>query len=446
MSAKKLKNLYICQSCGHKEPKWLGKCPECGNWNSFEETISETRNVLERKSTLPIPLESIKAKQSTYMDSGIEEMNRVLGGGIMKGSAILVGGEPGIGKSTLMLQLASSMKTNGRVLYISGEESAGQIRMRADRLKVEKKKIEIYCSTELSSIISTINKIKPVLFIVDSIQTIYSEELGNVPGTVTQIKHCAYELNSLVKYLDISLFLIGHVTKDGAIAGPKLIEHLVDTVLYFDKASTEIRFLRSSKNRFGPTDEIGIFHMTEFGLQQVDNPASLFLEHRSGNPPSGVAVAPVYEGSRVLLVEIQSLVVPAKSGVSRVFSDKIDSRRISRISAVLEKHLKIPFSDLDIYVNVAGGIKIGEVGVDLSLAVSLYSAKTNLNVSSLTAVLGEVSLAGEIRSIPHIDKRIKACTEMGFDRIIGPKRNKSNSASYKEVVTLQEAVKAVFSD
>ncbi len=448
MSAKKQKNIYICQSCGHKEPKWLGKCPDCGNWNSFQETVSETRKIHERKSGVPVSLESIEAKQSAYMDSGIEEMNRVLGGGIMKGSTILVGGEPGIGKSTLMLQLASCMKTSGRILYISGEESPGQIRMRADRLKVEQKKIEIFCDTELGSIINTINKLKPVLVIVDSIQTIYTEELGNVPGTVTQIKHCAYELNSLVKVMGLSLFLIGHVTKEGAIAGPKLIEHLVDTVLYFDRANTEIRFLRSSKNRFGPTDEIGIFHMTEFGLKQVLNPASLFLEHRNGNPPSGVAVAPVYEGSRVLLVEIQSLVVPAKSGISRVFSDRIDSRRVSRISAVLEKHLKIPFSDMDIYVNVAGGIRIEEVGVDLCLAVSLYSAKTNMIVSSLTSVLGEVSLAGEIRSIPHIDKRIKACMEMGFKTIIGPRLSKqevkNNNAAYKVVSTLQEAVKSVF--
>lgn len=441
---KKQQNYYICQNCGHKEAKWLGKCPECGTWNSFEEIVAEKKP--DKKPGISIPLSAVEAKQSSYIDSGIEEMNRVLGSGIMKGSTVLIGGEPGIGKSTLMLQLASGTKSNGRILYISGEESPGQIRLRADRLKTDLNRIELYCETELKSIISTIKKVKPVLVIVDSIQTVYAEELGNVPGTVSQIKHCSFELNTLIKHMDSSLFLIGHVTKEGSIAGPKLIEHLVDTVLYFDRANTEIRFLRSQKNRFGTTDEIGIFQMTELGLKQVDNPASLFLEHRNGNPPEGVAVAPVYEGSRVLLVEIQSLVVPAKGGISRVFSDRIDSRRVSRIAAVIEKHLKLPFSELDIYVNVAGGIRIGEVGVDLPLAVSLYSAKTNLNVPSLTSVLGEVSLAGEIRTVPHIDKRIKACMEMGFKTIIGPKQGKHGGSIdvYTEFTSLQDAVKAVF--
>jgi DNA repair protein RadA/Sms len=445
----KTKTRFACKSCGHEEPRWLGRCPHCGLWNSFEEIHADT-NMTHSKQTgksTPLPLEAIETKQTFYTDSGIEELNRVLGGGIMMGSTILVGGEPGIGKSTLMLQLAVSCKTKGRVLYISGEESAVQVKMRAERLHAFSNTIEVFCETELSAILKAIDMIKPVLIIVDSIQTICSHEAGTIPGTPSQVKLCTYELNDHIKERGSSLFLIGHVTKEGIIAGPKIIEHLVDTVLYFDQSDSDVRILRSTKNRFGPTHEIGLFTMTENGLVQVTDPSSLFLEHREGAPPPGVVAAAVYEGTRALIVEVQSLVVPVKGGLTRVFSDKIDSRRVSRLAAVLEKHLQIPFSDVDIYVNIAGGIKITEVGMDLPLCLSLYSAKTDLPLPQKTVIFGEVSLAGELRPVPHIEHRIRSAEEMGFSHVIGPILNKEEKAigvTYKGMTTVQQAVRTAF--
>ena len=443
---KKIKS-FTCKICDRQEPKWLGRCPDCGNWNSFIEIESGKVKVQGTKENIPIPIGAIELKEVYRYDSGIEELNRVLGGGIMKGSTVLVGGEPGIGKSTLMLQLAGSINLKGRILYISGEESSKQVKMRAERLEIEPGSIEVFCETELSAILKVMDNIKPVLIIVDSIQTIYKDDLGSIPGSPTQVKICTFELNEYSKQRSASLFLIGHVTKEGVIAGPKVVEHIVDSVLYFDQSESEIRILRSTKNRFGPTHELGLFTMSEKGLIQIKDPASHFLEHRNETPPPGVIAAPVYEGTRVLLVEIQSLVVPAKGGVPRVFSDKIDSRRISRLAAVLEKHLKISFSDVDIYVNVAGGLKITEVGIDLPLCLSLYSAKTDLPLPPCTAVMGEVSLAGQIRSISHTKLRVSAACEMGFNFIVGPqiKEGKENiNECYMGVSSVQRAVRVIF--
>ena len=381
------------------------------------------------------------------MDSGLGEMDRVLGGGIMKGSVALIAGEPGIGKSTLMLQLASGVRTEGRVLYISGEESPGQIRLRADRLGITNSRIEIFSETELSALLRVCEKIKPIVVILDSIQTVHSEDIGSVPGTINQIKLCAQELIDWAKSHGAALFLVGHVTKEGYIAGPKVIEHMVDTVLYFDTGNAEIRILHCAKNRFGSVDEIGIFEMGEEGLEQVENPAAVFLSQREGEQPPGVTVAPVYEGSRILLVEIQSLVVPAKGGVSRVFSERIDSARVSRMAAVLEKHLKVRLSDQDIYVNVGGGIRISEVGVDLPLSLSLYSARINQPIPSLTAVVGEISLAAEVHPVAHLDKRIRAVQEMGFSRLVHPrpKEQKLQLPGFCfSVSSLSEAARACF--
>jgi DNA repair protein RadA/Sms len=399
------------------------------------------------ESLSSVPLSAIEREESVRWDTGNAEVNRVLGGGLMKGSSVLLGGEPGIGKSTLMLQLASSLVTNGRILYVSGEESESQIRIRAERLQIDRGTIEILCETELEAIVAVLDKVKPVLLIVDSIQTVVARDAGAVPGTVSQIKFGTQELNGVIKNRGISLFLIGHVTKEGVIAGPKVIEHMVDTVLYFEGAAGDIRFLRGFKNRFGSTDEIGIFQMTDKGLAAVRNPGSLFLEHRDGDPPSGVAVTPVYEGSRVLLVEIQSLVVSAKGGISRVFSERIDSRRVSRMAAVLEKHLKIPLANWDIYVNVAGGIRIEEVGIDLALAMALYSAKTGLSLPPMTAIFGEVSLAGEIRSVSHGDRRIRAAQELGFRKVLGPEtrdRGKKEEGPYQGASSLSDASRLLF--
>jgi DNA repair protein RadA/Sms len=422
ISKARSKTTFLCTVCQHEEPKWLGRCPECGSWNSFRESVqgSTETKTRQRVEGIPKPLSSIQTKEALRLDSGLGEVNRVLGGGIMKGSVALLAGEPGIGKSTLMLQLAAGIQSAGRVLYISGEESPAQIRLRADRLGVGSDRIEIFSETELSALLRVCQSVKPIVVILDSIQTVYSEDIGSVPGTVNQIKLCAQELIDWAKSHGAALFLVGHVTKEGYIAGPKVVEHMVDTVLYFDSGSGEIRILHCAKNRFGSVDEIGIFEMQDKGLLQVENPASVFLSSRKEQQPPGIAVAPVYEGSRILLVEIQSLVVPAKGGVSRVFSERIDSARVSRMAAVLEKHLKVRLSDQDIYVNVGGGIRIGEVGVDLSLCLSLYSARINQPIPALTAAVGEISLAAEVHTVGHLDRRIKAVQEMGFSRLISP--------------------------
>ena len=408
-----------------------------------------------------MPLDAIQIQEGLRLDAGIEEVNRVLGGGIMKGSAVLIAGEPGTGKSTLMLQLASRVRTGGRTLYVSGEESPAQIRLRAERLGVTGGQIEVFPATELSAVLRTCDRLKPVVLIVDSIQTVYSEDIGTVPGTVNQVRLCGQELIDWAKTHGAALFLVGHVTKEGYIAGPKVVEHMVDTVLYFETGSSGIRLLRAVKNRFGSVDEIGIFQMGDSGLAQVENPAALFLTRRDGELPPGVVAAPVYEGTRVLLVEIQSLVVPAKGGISRVFSDRIDPGRVARMAAVLEKHLKARLADQDLYVNVGGGLRIAEVGIELPLAMALYSARLNQPVPALTAVVGEVSLAGELRPVPHLDRRARAVAEMSFTRLVcpaggelkgapeGPGRAgvagaRADFAGLRPAATLAEAARACF--
>jgi DNA repair protein RadA/Sms len=370
------------------------------------------------------PLSSVDPQEGVRIPSGIAELDRVLGGGIMKRSTILIGGEPGIGKSTLLLQAAAMAQTKGRILYISGEESAGQVRMRADRLGIMGAgygdKIEICCTGILEDIESLLEAVKPVIVIVDSVQTLHTDEAGLIPGTVNQMKFCSWELIDWVKEHDAALFLVAHVTKEGFISGPKTLEHMVDTVLYFEQTDTDSRFLRAAKNRFGSVDEIGIFMMGEKGLTEVIDPSLLFLVRREGELPPGVATAAVLEGSRTLLVEIQALTVSAKGSMSRVFSDKIDQARVSRIAATLEKHLNLRLSDQDLYINVAGGIKISEVGVDLALAAAIYSARTNIPLPIKTVVAGELSLAGEVRPLRRLPGRIKTSKSLGFDRFIGP--------------------------
>jgi DNA repair protein RadA/Sms len=438
--------IYKCTSCGHEEAKWLGRCPECGEWNTLIETIlkNETFNKrgLSRKDSgtaQTMPLSAVDPMEGSRIGSGIGELDRVLGGGIMKRSAVLIGGEPGIGKSTLILQTAAAALTKGRVLYVSGEESAGQLRLRADRLGLSADKnvmerIEILCSGNLEEIETVLNKIKPVLVLVDSTQTLYSENADSAPGGVNQMKYCSFELISWAKEHDAALILTAHVTKEGVISGPKTLEHMVDTVLYFEEndktaglnGNAECRFLRASKNRFGSTDEIGIFTMGEKGLTPVEDTGRMFLVRREGELPAGVATAAVLEGTRTILVEIQALTIPAKGTISRVFSDKIDSGRVSRIAAALEKHLNVQgkpgirLSDQDLYVNAAGGIKITEVGVELALACALYSARTGLALPADMAIAGELSLTGEIRPIHRLSNRVKTAAELGFSSFLGP--------------------------
>jgi DNA repair protein RadA/Sms len=427
--------IFKCSSCGHEEPKWLGRCPECGEWNTLIETAAAGRGAGDPSrsgnNTLPqsLPLSAVDPQEGSRISGGIPELDRVLGGGIMKRSAILVGGEPGIGKSTLLLQAAAAAETRGRILYVSGEESAGQVRMRADRLGIMEgtasSRIEVFCSGRLEDIQTVLEAVKPVLIMVDSAQILHSDGAGPAPGTVNQMKYCSYELISWAKEHDAALFLVAHVTKDGIISGPKTLEHMVDTVLYFEGALStandgDYRFLRAVKNRFGSVDEIGIFTMEERGLVMVEDPSGIFLVRREGELPPGIATAAVLEGSRTLLVEIQALTVPAKGTMSRVFSDKIDSARVSRIAAILEKHLGLRLSDQDLYVNVAGGIRITEVGVELALAGALYSARTGLSLPAGTAIAGELSLTGEIRPVRRLAGRIKTSRSLGFENFLAP--------------------------
>ena len=464
---KKRDFIFRCTSCGHEEPKWLGRCPECGEWNTLAETAvsggsrsgkSSAAAKGTRQIPQSLPLSAVDPLDGSRISSGIAELDRVLGGGIMKRSAVLIGGEPGIGKSTILLQAAAAAHTKGRILYISGEESSGQIRMRAERLGISKQqqqKIEIFCSGNLEEIEAILNAVNPVLVMADSAQTLFSAEAGVVAGTVNQMKYCSWELISWVKEHDAALFLTAHVTKDGIISGPKSLEHLVDTVLYFESASVasgdgDCRFLRAAKNRFGSVDEIGIFTMGEKGLSMVEDPSLLFLVRRESGLPAGVAVAAVLEGSRTLLVEIQALTVPAKRSMSRVFSERIDSARVSRVAAAIEKHLGLRLSDQDVYINVAGGIRITEVGVDLALACAIYSARTNLPLPSNLVLAGELSLAGEVRPLRRLPARVKTAENLGFGIFVGPLPDKASDETgftgrnYRGIANIKSAVKAVF--
>ena len=440
--------VFKCSNCSHTQPRWLGRCPECGEWNSFvEEAIDQNAitqtfgGVGSSVKQKPVPLSTIDPLEGKRFLTGIGEFDRVLGGGAMKPSCILLGGEPGIGKSTLMLQAAEAMSgKNGRVLYVSGEESAAQIRVRADRLGIQCENIEILCTSRLDDIEDALNALKPVCVFVDSIQTVYTVEAGNIPGSVNQLKYCSSALSTWAKENDSVLFMSAHVTKDGQIAGPKVLEHLVDAVISFEQNNDRIRFLRALKNRFGSVDELGIFTMTEKGLIPVDDPSNLFIVRREGELPAGVAVVPVFEGSRVFLVEIQALTVPAKSSITRVYSDKVDSARVSRVAAVLEKRTGIVFSDQDLYINVAGGVRLTESAIDAGLCAALYSARTDISLPAKTAITGELSLAGEIRPVNRLKYRIKASKTMGFEHFFAPE--KEDGAV--EVQSIKQLIKTIF--
>ena len=440
--------IYKCSNCGYSQPRWLGRCPECSEWNSLEEIIIDKNNITPAgrgseavEKQKPVKLESVEAQKNSRLTTGISEFDRVLGGGAAIRSAILLGGEPGIGKSTLLLQTAASVsaKKAGTILYISGEESAAQIKERAERLGLSCSGINILCTSRLEDSLDALDSLNPVFVIIDSIQTIYSAEAGIIPGTVNQLKYCANEFISWAKERDTVLIMTAHVTKEGTIAGPKSLEHMVDTVISFERNADDIRFLHAQKNRFGSVDEIGIFSMSEKGLEPVLNPASLFLTARKENQPAGVACTPVFEGSRVFLVEIQALTVPAKASVSRIYSEKIDSGRVARVAAVIEKRCGLCFSDQDIYVNVAGGIKLSESAIDAALATALYSARTDIAVKNGTAVFGELSLAGEIRPVNKAKQRIKAAESLGFTQIITP-----DSDSNKGISDIKTLIKTIF--
>ena len=449
--------IFRCSSCGYSQPKWLGRCPGCGEWNSFEEQFFEadgaagfTVNAVVRQTdeAHPIPLAQVEAHDTVRITTGISEFDRVLGGGAVKRSAVLIGGEPGIGKSTLLLQAAAA--AGQRVLYVSGEESAGQIRGRADRLAVPLKNIELLCTNSVENIEKVLNNLNPLIVIIDSVQTLFSPQAGTIPGTINQLKYCANELVQWVKERDAVLFLTAHVTKEGIIAGPKVLEHMVDTVISFERNEDDVRFLRALKNRFGSVDELGIFRMEDKGLAAVQDPAALFIIQRRGELPAGSATVPIFEGSRVFMVEIQALTVPAKGAMTRVFSDKVDSARVSRVAAVLEKRIGLRFSDQDIYINVAGGIRLREPAIDLALALALYSARTDIPAHKNEAFIGELSLAGEIRPVRRLRPLLKTAQSLGFTKLYVPSAAgdgddlEHDMQGVSRVENLAETIKQVF--
>lgn len=444
--------VFVCGDCDYQSPKWLGRCPQCGHWNTFTEQLAPKPSPARKAASAASPfadaeprlLSEVQIEPSFRFETGIGEFDRVVGGGLNRGSSIILGGEPGIGKSTLALQIADKVSKTYKVLYVCGEESPSQIKQRSVRLGLQPGSLVLYCDTRLQEIVQMIRKTKPSLTVIDSLQTLCDSEVPSVAGSVNQIRSCTIQIIAAAKQVGSAAILIGHVTKEGLLAGPKVVEHLVDTVLYFDQASSGVRLIRASKNRHGSIDEIGIFRMTAEGLVPVEESQSLFLSDRDGAIlPAGIAFTAVAEGSRTFLVEIQALVVGAKSGFSRVYSDKVETARVTRVAAVLERHGGIRLSDKDIYVNVAGGIKLSDVAIDLPLALALFSAATAEPLSPGLASFGELSLAGEVRPVAFIDKRLKAAHDLGFKTAIIP-RMKTRGKTLRTVVCphVAEAIQA----
>ena len=422
MSKTKIK--YICSNCGYESLRWIGKCPECYSWNSFTEEIVETSprkaNISKSRFSYSKILD-ISANEDDRIKTDIIEFDRVLGGGIMPGSVILLGGDPGIGKSTIAMQAAASIKE--KVLYVTGEESEKQIKLRSSRLNVKSDSFFVQAETELSNILGAIKEIGPSVVIIDSIQTTYRSELENSPGTITQIRECAAMLMEEAKKNHYSVIIIGHVTKEGMIAGPKILEHMVDTVLQFEGESNHsFRILRAQKNRFGSTNEIGVFEMREDGLREVTNPSELFLSEREKQTPGSVVTSSI-EGSRPILLEVQALVTPSSFGYPQRVSNGFDQKRLSILLAVLEKRANVRASVHNVFVNVAGGIRVIEPAVDLAVCVSIASSLIDKVVDNQTIIIGEVGLGGEIRSVGHIEKRLQEAQKLGFKSAIIPAGN-----------------------
>lgn len=419
----KVKTFFQCQACGYACPKWLGKCPDCGAWNSMVEEKSATgtrqQAYITNHRAQPQPLSSVSGGKEKRLHTGIKELDRVLGGGLVEGSVILVGGDPGIGKSTLLIQAASNLsEKSGKVFYVSGEESPEQIKLRAERLSINSENIILLSETNLETIINTAVDISPCSIVVDSIQTMFTEELTSAPGSVGQVRECAAKLMSFAKRVKIPLFIIGHVTKEGAIAGPRVLEHIVDTVLYFEgDRGHAFRILRTVKNRFGSTNEIGIFEMTDSGLLAIENPSEIFLSERPQNV-SGSTVVSCMEGTRPILVELQALVSPTTFGMPRRTCIGVDFNRVNLLVAVLEKIAGLHLGGMDIFVNVVGGIKIIEPAVDLGIIAAIASSLREIPIAPETLVFGEVGLSGEVRAVSQAESRIKEASKIGFKKAV----------------------------
>ncbi len=425
--SKQPKLIYICQNCGYQNPKWLGKCPDCGEWGKMAEELAgpaPTADISSGTMSDPLEISEITLTNDTKTKTGLDEFDRAIGGGIVPGSLLLLGGEPGIGKSTLILQVAGMLSQNNRkTVYLSGEESAQQIKLRAQRLSINSNNIYIITGTMLEALLDKLKSINPDFLVVDSIQTTYTDTLPSAPGSVGQIREVAARLLRWAKESGIPTFIIGHITKEGAIAGPKILEHLVDTVLYFEgDKSHSFRIIRAVKNRYGSTNEIGVFEMKEAGLEQVGNPSRIFLEERPENA-SGSIVIPCLEGTRPLLLEIQALVGPSPLGMPRRTTIGVDHNRISLLVAVLSKRIGLEMGDQDIFVNVAGGLKVEEPAADLGIVTAMISSFLNKTVDPGTVIFGEVGLAGEVRGVTQPEARIREAEKMGFTRCILSKSN-----------------------
>ena len=427
----KSKNIFFCQECGFESAKWLGQCPACKAWNTFveEPTIGKGSTASggirhQAKASEPVLLSSVHSSDEKRRPTGISEFDRVLGGGIVPGSLVLVGGDPGIGKSTLLLQMSRCLSEQScRTVYVSGEESLQQIRLRADRLGVFKNDLAMLCETNLDVIQETILKYKPEVVIIDSIQTMYREAISSGAGSVSQVREATSVLMQLAKRENIAIFIVGHVTKEGVVAGPRVLEHMVDTVLYFEgDRHASYRLLRAVKNRFGSTNEIGVFEMKEQGLVEVENPSKVMLDGRPTDASGSVVVCSM-EGTRPLLIEIQALVSPTSFNMPRRTTVGIDFNRVNLLLAVLEKKAGMQLGGCDAYVNLAGGMKLGEPAIDLGIICAVVSSYRNLPVHEGTLIFGEVGLTGEVRGVSHVEQRLAEAIKMGFTRCIMPKTN-----------------------
>lgn len=427
--APKTKSVYVCSECGYETPKWLGKCPECGEWSTLQEKIRTSQEAKSTVSSSKIKsiksyaLSDIKPDIELRYKTGMAELDRVLGGGIVKGSLVLVSGDPGIGKSTILLQICQCLGKKLNILYVSGEESYNQIKLRADRLGVSSENLYILCETDVQAVSEHIMSAKPDLVIVDSIQTMNFTELSSSPGSVAQVRESTNLLMRTAKSLSIPVIIVGHVNKDGNIAGPKVLEHIVDAVLYFEgERNLSFRILRAVKNRYGSTNEIGVFEMTDRGLTEVENPSEMLISGRPKNTP-GSCVACVMEGSRPLLAEIQGLVTPTGFGNPRRMSNGFDYNRMAMLLAVLEKRGGYFFSNMDAYINVAGGMKLDEPALDLTIAMALVSSLKDYAIRDDVLAFGEIGLAGEVRAVSHCEQRIKEAARLGFKKCIVPIHN-----------------------
>ncbi|ELK46901.1 DNA repair protein RadA [Halobacillus sp. ACCC02827] len=456
----KRKTKFVCQECGYETPKWMGKCPGCNQWNTLVEETSapagNSRHVFQTSSTSamtkPERITQIKSQKEPRLPTSMPEFNRVLGGGIVAGSLVLIGGDPGIGKSTLLLQVSAQIaKKDFPVLYISGEESSRQTKLRAERLGVMSDELYVLPETNLQDVLNQIDQIEPKFVVIDSIQTIFKEDITSAPGSVAQVRECTSHLMRIAKTKGIPIFIVGHVTKEGSIAGPRLLEHMVDAVLYFEgERHHTFRILRSVKNRFGSTHEMGIFEMKEKGLEEVLNPSEIFLEERSQGAAGSIVVASM-EGTRPVLVEIQALISPTAYGNPRRMATGLDTNRVPLLMAVLEKRAGLLLQNQDAYVKVAGGVKLDEPAIDLAVALSIASSFRNKVSNGDDVVVGEVGLTGEIRRVSRIEQRVQEAAKLGFKRAIIPKKNMDGwtPPSQIEVIgvsTVQEAMKVTLGE